>query len=91
MISVTGLKEGTATITITSNGKTALYKVRVIGNGTINTGNTDSSKHQNTGSHTSNVQTGDESNIFFYVMMLMVSAFGLTKLKRREKRNGKRT
>ena len=86
VISVTGLKEGTATITITSNGKTALYKVRVIGNGTINTGNTDSSKHQNTGSHTSNVQTGDESNIFFYVMMLMVSAFGLTKLKRREKR-----
>ena len=35
----------------------------------------------------SNVQTGDESNIFFYAVMLAASAFGLTGLKRRgEKR-----
>mgnify|MGYP002509460850 FL=1 len=35
----------------------------------------------------SNVQTGDESNVFFYAVMLVASAFGLTGLKRRgEKR-----
>lgn len=35
----------------------------------------------------SNVQTGDESSIFFYAVMLVASAFGLTGLKRRgEKR-----
>lgn len=35
----------------------------------------------------SNVQTGDESNIFYYVVMLAASVFGLTRLKRRgEKR-----
>lgn len=35
----------------------------------------------------SNVQTGDESNIFFYAVMLAASTFGLTGLKRRgEKR-----
>lgn len=34
----------------------------------------------------SRVQTGDESNIFFYAVMLVVSAFGLTRLKRKEKR-----
>lgn len=35
----------------------------------------------------SNVQTGDESNVFFYVVMLVASTFGLTGLKRRgEKR-----
>lgn len=35
----------------------------------------------------SNVQTGDESNIFFYAVMLVASIFGLTGLKRRgEKR-----
>lgn len=32
------------------------------------------------------VQTGDESNIFFYAVMFAASAFGLTRLKRREKR-----
>lgn len=34
----------------------------------------------------SRVQTGDESNIFFYAVMLAASAFGLTRLKRKEKR-----
>lgn len=35
----------------------------------------------------SRVQTGDESNVFFYAVMLVASAFGLTGLKRRgEKR-----
>lgn len=76
-ISVTGLKEGTATITITSNGKTAFYKVRVIGNGTVNS--------ENTNSNTSSVQTGDESSLALYAVMLMASAFGLIKLKRRGK------
>ena len=34
----------------------------------------------------SRVQTGDESHIFFYVVMLVASAFGLTKLKSREEK-----
>ena len=34
----------------------------------------------------SKVQTGDESNIFFYAVMFAASAFGLTRLKRKEKR-----
>lgn len=34
----------------------------------------------------SRVQTGDESNIFFYAVMLVASAFGLTKLKKREEK-----
>lgn len=34
----------------------------------------------------SKVQTGDESNIFFYVVMLIASAFGLTKSKSREEK-----
>lgn len=78
VISITGLKEGTAVITITSNGKTAEYRVKVVGNGVVDLGNTDSLKHQNT----DNVQTGDESSIFLYALMLMGSAFGLKKLKR---------
>ena len=34
----------------------------------------------------SRVQTGDESHIFFYAVMLIASAFGLTTLKRREEK-----
>lgn len=34
----------------------------------------------------SRVQTGDESHIFFYVVMLIGSAFGLTRLKKREEK-----
>ena len=30
----------------------------------------------------SRVQTGDESHIFFYAVMLIVSTFGLTKLRK---------
>ena len=37
----------------------------------------------------SRVQTGDESNIFFYAVMLIASAFGLTGLKRREEKRKK--
>lgn len=38
----------------------------------------------------SRVQTGDESNIFFYAVMLAASAFGLTGLKRRNIMSTKR-
>lgn len=34
----------------------------------------------------SRVQTGDENHIFFYAMMLIASAFGLTRLKKRKEK-----
>lgn len=34
----------------------------------------------------SRVQTGDESHIFFYTVMLIASAFGLTRLRKREEK-----
>lgn len=37
----------------------------------------------------SRVQTGDESNIFFYAVMFIASAFGLTKLKKRREEKRK--
>ena len=57
-------------------------------------GGSQNNKNQNNSSTDGNadtgisrVQTGDESNIFFYAVMLAASAFGLTGLKRRgEKR-----
>lgn len=57
-------------------------------------GGSQNNKNQNNSSTDGNadtvisrVQTGDESNVFFYAVMLVASAFGLTGLKRRgEKR-----
>ncbi len=53
-------------------------------NGGLDSGSTDGSAE--TGIY--RVQTGDESNIFFYAVMFIASAFGLTRLKksREEKR-----
>lgn len=125
IVTVTGLKEGTAMITITSNGKSATYKVSVVGKDdiklsdtsaivkvddsvkfTIDTGEnpfdviiSDSSIPKNSGKNGSitdpsknsdkqqNVQTGDNSNIFLYSMMLILSVFGFVKNRgKREKR-----
>ncbi len=40
----------------------------------------------NTDAGISRVQTGDKSNVFSYAVMLTASAFGLTRLKRREEK-----
>jgi len=75
IVTVTGLKVGTATITVTSNGKSATYKITVVG---TENGNPDK---------ISNVQTGDESNFLLYGAIAIASAFGLAKNKsRKEKR-----
>lgn len=62
-------------------------------NASQNGGSQNNSNHNSSGtdgnanSGISKVQTGDESNIFFYAVMFVASAFGLTKLKgRKEKR-----
>ena len=76
VMSITGLKKGTATITITCNGKTATYKIKVVGNG-----------NNNSNSSVSNVQTGDENNILLYGTMFIASLFVLLGSRgRKEKR-----
>lgn len=56
-------------------------------NASQNGGSQNNSNHNSSGtdgnanSGISKVQTGDESNIFFYAVMLAASAFGLTRLK----------
>lgn len=51
-------------------------------NNSQNSGQTDG----NPDTGISKVQTGDESHIFFYAVMLLASVFGLTKLKSREEK-----
>lgn len=88
---------GSSTVTIkakdnavNNNGQNNNNKNNVSQNGgSQNNGNLDSSSTDgNTETGISRVQTGDESNIFFYAVMFIASAFGLTKLKksREEKR-----
>lgn len=74
VLSITGLKEGEATVTLTCNGKTAAYKIKVVSSGNINSNPS-----------VSNVQTGDESNILFYGAMFIASLLGLLG-GRKEKR-----
>ncbi len=72
VVTVTGLKEGTATITITSNGKSVTYKITVVaGRGNVTN---------------INVQTGDGNHILLYGAMLIASALGLVKNKRRKEK-----
>ena len=95
VVTVTGLKAGTATITITCNGRTASYKITVkskkaTGNVSISSGN-DSNSNSGTvirsdAGTNSNVKTGDDSNILLYGMMLIASLFELNKLRLKKKR-----
>lgn len=88
VVTVTGLKEGTATITITCNGKSATYTVTVVGKDNGNSGGTNNSSGNinNKLDTISNVQTGDESNILFYGAMFLASVFGLAKNKDRKEK-----
>lgn len=56
-------------------------------NGNKNNGKNGSQTDGNAG--ISRVQTGDESHIFFYAVMLIASAFGLTRLKKNGKEKRK--
>lgn len=86
---ITGLKKGTADITVKSGGKTVTYRVNVEGSGLFDFGEIDSASPPKAGMGVSNVQTGDESNIFFYAVTLAASAFGLTRLKKKKKEKRK--
>lgn len=88
---------GSSTVTIkakdnavNNNGQNNSNKNNVSQNGgSQNNGGLDSgSTDGNAEAGISRVQTGDESNIFFYAVMFIASAFGLTRLKksREEKR-----
>lgn len=80
---------GSSTVTIKAND--GVPKSNSIPNSGNQNSNQNSSQSNggmdgNADAGISRVQTGDESNIFFYAVMLIASAFGLTRLKRKEKR-----
>ena len=80
---------GSSTVTIKAND--GVPKSNSIPNSGNQNSNQNSSQSNggmdgNADAGISRVQTGDESNIFFYAVMLAASAFGLTRLKRKEKR-----
>ncbi len=80
---------GSSTVTIKAND--GVPKSNSIPNSGYQNSNQNSSQSNggmdgNADAGISRVQTGDESNIFFYAVMLAASAFGLTRLKRKEKR-----
>ena len=81
---------GSSTVTIKAND--GVPKSNSIPNSGYQNSNQNSNSQSNGGvdgnadAGISRVQTGDESNIFFYAVMLAASAFGLTRLKRKEKR-----
>lgn len=87
IVTVTGLKKGTAEITITCNGKSASYRITVTDKGISNSENIDPSKNAgNTQDKMSDVQTGDENSILLYGAMLIASVSGLITLKRRKEK-----
>ncbi len=86
---------GSSTVTIkakdnavNNNGQNNSNKNNVSQNGgSQNNGGLDSgSTDGNAEAGISRVQTGDESNIFFYAVMFIASAFGLSTLKRRKEK-----
>lgn len=87
-VTVTGLKEGTAIITISCNGKSATYTVTVVGKGNGNSGgiNNSSVNISNNSDNISSVQTGDESHILLYVVMFVASLFGLLRNRGRKEK-----
>lgn len=82
----------TGSSTVTIKAKDGVPKSNSIPNSGYQNSNQNSNSQSNGGvdgnadAGISRVQTGDESNIFFYAVMLAASAFGLTRLKRKEKR-----
>lgn len=81
----------TGSSTVTIKAKDGVPKSNSIPNSGNQNSNQNSSQSNggmdgNADAGISRVQTGDESNIFFYAVMLAASAFGLTRLKRKEKR-----
>ena len=82
----------TGSSTVTIKAKDGVPKSNSIPNSSYQNSNQNSNSQSNGGvdgnadAGISRVQTGDESNIFFYAVMLAASAFGLTRLKRKEKR-----
>lgn len=87
IVTATGLKRGTAAITITCNGKSAVYGITVTGRDISSYENAGIS--QNTGNgqdKISDVRTGDENHILFYGAMLLGAVFGLARLKRRKEK-----
>ena len=81
----------TGSSTVTIKAKDGVHKSNSIPNSGYQNSNQNSSQSNggmdgNADAGISRVQTGDESNIFFYAVMLAASAFGLTRLKRKEKR-----
>ena len=87
IVTATGLKRGTAAITITCNGKSAVYGITVTDRDISSYENAGIS--QNTGNgqdKISDVQTGDENHILFYGAMLLGAVFGLARLKRRKEK-----
>ena len=87
VVTVTGLNEGTATITITCNGKSVTYKINVTGKDNKSFGNSSNSNSNKNSNGRTNVQTGDENNILLYGAMLIASVFGLARIRgRKEKR-----
>lgn len=72
----------TGSSTVTIKEKTGAVNDNRQNNNSQNSGQVDG----NSDAGISRVQTGDESNIFLYAVMLIASAFGLTKLKSREEK-----
>lgn len=88
------MRDNYATVTGSS---TVTIKAKENANSNIQNNNNKNNANQNNGQNgsqtdgdagISKVQTGDESNIFFYAVMLIASVYGLTRLKksREEKR-----
>ncbi|GFI16696.1 hypothetical protein IMSAG249_01463 [Lachnospiraceae bacterium] len=87
IVTVTGLKKGTAEVTITCNGKSIVYKINVTDRDISSYGNTVTSKNTGNGwDKISDVQTGDENNILLYGALLIASVSGLITLKRRKEK-----
>lgn len=79
VVSVTGLKVGKAVITITSNGNSAAYILTVT--------NLQNNQENN---DTSQVQTGDLSDVECYIIMLGISTVGLAVFARRKMKGDRR-
>lgn len=90
VVTVTGLRKGTTTITIICNGKSATYVVTVVAaksNDSNSINNPSDSTKKNDSDSASNIQTGDENHILIYGAMLIASIFGLVRSRgRKEKR-----
>lgn len=90
VVTVTGLREGTTTITIICNGKSATYVVTVVAaksNDSNSINNSSDSTKKSDSDSASNIQTGDENHILIYGAMLIASIFGLVRSRgRKEKR-----